>query len=584
MADMYYDFNRGNDANDGLTKRTPKKNLTPTALNINVGAGNAILLASDSIWNIAGNKSTNSWMSAFLLNGAGYNSRAYLTSYDPAGNITGSKPTISYQFTPVSADWTWDAAISAWYIQFGFTISQYDIWAKLNGNYVVNVNQNNPYTGTPATDAARLKTTFNGMTDSMYRVWSNGTGNRLYFWGPGLDNSSLTPTQVLGAGSFVTASGPAIRLFECGKYLTVDGIRTQYGSGLLLQASGTNDIIMPGLEVKNCETFDTTCSFETSITNTDTSTAFVEHQLHDNLFKFTAGWAYKTYGRGVTGDAYFNEMTDSNNCYSIGGTVYHGSRPPLNSNSGKTLRNNIFRRAKNGVSNASFDGCAIYSDVPDDATYAYGNLITECFRAAQVNSGRKFTFSGNIALNCDMLIAGNDADSVNQIDYRVNNNLLYNTNLTTWPRGTQAQQVPTAMTLRSNANNSTSLNLIECKNNVIIGQNTPVNSVGIRLGYTNNWSKIDAGTNYVTGFGTAIQDFGSDGSTGIADKTAYAFTITGGDPGFMAAASGDFRLKADSILRGAGTPTLEIARDFYSLNFDIKRPSIGAIEYLDLDK
>lgn len=570
MADLYFDFNRGNDANSGLTRLLPKKNLNSANLNVNIGAGNAILLANDSVWDIPQLASANQYASIFLLNGASYNNKAYITSYDAAG-ASGTKPTIKFVMTPVSGDWVWDGVKLAWYIQLSYTLSNvYDIWCKVGAVYAQNVNQGNN---------TNIQTTYNNLTSATLRTWGDSTNNRIYLWGDGCTTAGTNPTQAFGTGSIKLNWTQFFRLFESGKYLTVDGIHVESGGGLLSQQTGGGGIIMPGLEVLNCSSFDTCTVIGSSPQNTSNSSTWIELVAHHNNFHTSSGPQITFGGWGCVADIYRNTFTNSNNCESTGGTIYSTSRGHSGSNNGiKTIRNNVFDGARNGIGNSGFDGSAIYFDANDSNSYAYGNLIKNCFKAIQLNSGRKAVVVGNIAVNCDMLISATDSASIGSSDYTVNNNILYQTTMSRHPHGFQALTANSAATLRSEADTSGSLVNIEFCNNVLIGTNTPGGAAGATVGYPNNWSKITCQNNYITGFSTAIKDYGG------ADKTTATATMASGDCNFTNPGTYDFSIDASSTLAGAGNRIsstlsgLKWYRDFYGNPFNAAKPSIGACE------
>lgn len=600
MPIAYIDANRGNDTTGDGTIGKPFRTLARVA-NWNAGANGGLLLARDSVFDIAITTTSNGQVGlTSQFNGAA-GSRCFIGVYDPpgVGSLT-SKPTIRRRMFPAPADWQWDATVShgaprGWYIQFSFAAAFWDARVKVAGVYAETTNQNT----TSNTGLGYINGTqngafagqfVNGMTaDTLrfnfdYSGQSVGgqTGARLYLSGAGLrtPGAGNDPSSVVGPGQIEIAFGWAFSLYDGGSHCLIEDIRIESGGGLLL-FQGTPDTVKGGLELRNCESFDTSIPIRLN-NGTGTQAATVwPFDIHDNRWQVLTGPSFTAFGAGITGQYRNNLFEDGNLASSMGGGVYMqvkqslfgGGRVPF------IVRGNTARRWRNGAGNNEFDGCCYYIDLNDDGTVLVGNLAEDSFAGFQIGSGRRAEVQGNVALGVEQGVMMNNAPAVDVNDYRVYNNTFVFAARGTHTHGETAEVHRYRMPLYQVG---TSANLVQIRsaNNVLVNHPSDPAERPMLLGKEADWAagKVSSVNDVFVGFGSRLLDseFGANDRTG---SLVGALTLQDASAcGFADAARGDLRLTLGSVLSRSGVDVVRTVNDGQGGRDYQSPPSRGAWE------
>lgn len=593
MAIAYVDANRGDDTTGDGSITKPFKSLSKVA-NWNGASAGGILLARDSIFDIAITTANNGQVALTSAFNGTDGQHCFIDAYDPpgVGSLT-SKPTVRRRMFPTPADWQWDSTDNfgspkGWYIQFGFAAAFWDARVVVAGQLAETTNQNT-YSNTGqgyinGTKNGSFAGTFvNGMTIDTLRfnfdysgaTVNGATGARLYLSGVGLRSPGVgnDPSSVVGPSQIEISFGSVFSLYDAGNYCDIANIRCETGSGLLTY-QGTADTVRQGLNIHDVEHYDTSIPFRFNAGTASQANNRWSIDIHHCRADMTTGPSFTAYGAGIVGHYRDNEFNDGNRASSMGGGVYMqvksslqgGARTPF-----KVLRNTA-RRWKNGAGNNEFDGCCYYVDMHDDGTILEANRAYDSFAAFQCGSGRRYEAYANIAVNCEQFFMLNNATSVDTNDYRVANNLLVAAARGTFDHGDTANvhqyhmpayQVGTAANLVG----------IHVTNNVFINHPANTTEVPLLLGSSANWSagKVSARNNLFVGYGAALvkADFGS------VDKTASAQSLSANT---TLGLTDGYRLSAQSGLIGAGvdinrTGTLDAAGVDYC-----SPPSVGQFE------
>jgi hypothetical protein len=595
MPVAYIDANRGNDTTGNGSINNPYQTLGKVA-NWNAGANGGILLARDSVFDIAITKASNG-QTALTSNFNGtVGNRCFIDAYDPPGmgSLT-SKPTIRRRMFPVSSDWTWDSTLNfgearGWYIQFGFAQAFWDARVKVAGVYAQTTNQDtDSNTGMGYINGQKNGVSagsyVNGMTRDTLRFnfdYSGGTvagqtGARLYLSGTGLHNPLLDPSTVYGPGAIEVAFGHVFSIYDGGSYCVVRNIRIQEGSGLIL-FQGTPDTIKGGFELTGCEGFDTSIPIRINNgTGTQAGTVW-PFDIHHNNWSTLTGPSFTAFGAGITGYYRENTFSDGNISNSMGGGVYMQIRQSMYGGVRNPFRikQNTARRWKNGAGNNEFDGSCYYADLNDEGTIFEGNKAFDSFVSFQCGSGRRSEWYGNLAVNCEQFVMMNNAPTVDTNDYWFCNNTFVAANRGTFPHGDTANVHDYHMPIYQvgTAGNLVGLNVC---NNLLVNHPLNTGEIPLLLGRDADWvaGKVSAQNNLFSGYGTRLvdADFGSVNRTSSASSLPVET-----NPGFTDAAAGDYRLSSGSALRGAGVNIMYFnsrgpdGSEFYST------PSVGAFE------
>lgn len=595
MAVKYVDANRGSDSNSGDSVAQAYRTLAMIN-NFLPGAGGGVYLAADSIWEVNPTTAASNGSAQTRFNGSAGNP-AFIAPYYPAGNVS-TKPTIRYRMIPVAADWTWDATDNlgepkGWYIQLNWLVNSWDAWVKVNGAFIGTMNQdttNNTGLGyiNGTQNGPNAGNYVNGMTRDTFRFnldfgGANVAGNtntRLYLSGLGLHTSGAgnDPTSVLGPGSIQIGWRPFFSFYNSLSHVLIDGIRCEYGSGLLLMQADADQII-PGLEVRNCESYDTSHLLRINCGTGDVATSKWTIDVHDNTMDLLSGPALMAYGVGVAGYLRNNTFTRGNRSSSMGGgayiqckpSTYGGVRDPF------VVSGNVADDWVNGAGNNGFDGGCYYIDVQDEGSIIRGNIAKNSYVAYQCGSGSRCEWFGNISLNCEKMGMFNNALSVQAQDYTIANNLHIGAARGTFSHGQDADTHQYALTVYQSG---TASNLVSGKiiNNVLINAASDPTRIAIDAYDATQWAsgKLHIANNLCIGFNArqVVSDFN------VTDRTSQAspLTATLDQCGFQNYTGLDFRIGTDSALWRAGVDSHRggavdpAGRTYYS------PPSVGPYE------
>ena len=522
VATYYVDWNRGNDLNSGLSSALPFKSLSMVS-GRNLAAGSAILLASDSHWTVEHSASVSNKVMLHQFNGSAA-ARNYIGPYDPAG-VTGTRPTITHRMVPTSADWTWDAVKAAWYVQL--SISAFltrDCWVKVAGEYAETTNQ----------DDEDINATHNGMTTDRLRFNADRTNNRFYMAYDG-DSSLVDPSAYFGPGQIVIGLSSIFGAYNGCQHTTMEGIHFEGGGGgLYLYVAGA-DYEHRGFEMVDCSARDTNSLLSYGTYDLNASTGIAEIQMHGCTTEDIAGWSFTTYGNSLDGDVYGNRFYRNNKCHALGGSIYTQNKRNDAIATELRVRHNFATDVRNGTGNCSFDGCGFYADNYDDGTLFFGNIVTNCFKAYQTNNGRRSTFVGNLAYNCDTLISATDASQNNASDYLIANNAIIGATGNIRPHGDTITAIQPIGAWRD----GTGMVKATIVNNIIIGSGAfSLTRMGILAYNEADWvaGKVDVRNNFITGTSAELV------KSNAADKTAVSACLAG-EASFVNKAGNDYRIR-----------------------------------------
>lgn len=595
MAIAHVDSNRGNDTTGDGSINNPFKSLSKVA-NWNGANAGGILLARDSVFDIAITKAANGQVALTSAFNGTSGQRCFIDAYDPpgVGSLT-SKPTIRRRMFPTASDWQWDATDNfgypkGWYIQFSFAAAFWDARVVVAGQLAETTNQNtDSNTGQGYINGTKngpLAGQFvNGMTRNTLRFnfdYSGAsvggqTGARLYLSGTGLNTPGAgnDPSSVVGPNAIEISFGSVFSLYDAGNYCDIANLRCETGSGLMTY-QGTADTVRQGLNIHDIEHYDTSIPFRFNSGTATQANNRWDIDIHHCRSDMTTGPSFTAYGAGIVGSYRDNEFNDGNRASSMGGGVYMqvkaslqgGVRTPF-----KVLRN-VARRWKNGAGNNEFDGSCYYVDLHDDGTIIEANLAHDSFVAFQCGSGRRYEAYSNIAVNCEQFFMLNNAASVDFNDYRVANNLFVAAARGTFPHGDTANVHEYHMPAYQ-VGNASNLVGIQVSNNVFINNPANTSEVPLLLGSSANWDagKVSAKNNLFIGYGSRLvdADFGSANKTSSATSLP-ALTVTG----FKAL--NDFRLTAVSGLVSAGVDVNRTGALDADGNSYCSPPSVGPYE------
>lgn len=566
MTDYFVDPNRGDDSKNGIGQANAVKTLLRlAALGPNPGGGGGIYLASDGVHTLTGSRTSaaNSRCGLFLFNGSSASSRAFLSSYDPAG-ASAQKPQVRALWYPTPSDWVWDATVQngypmGWYIPHTWNALGWNMYVKVGVNFAVTTNQGTANGGT-------INVTENGMTQDTlrYNADSQVSGShRLWLSGAGL-SAAVDPSTYFGAGQ-IAIGNKAFLIQECGNYSVVEDIDFTGGT-LVNYQSAAADKQMIGITTRNLTVNGSAdCLI---LGSTSTGTPLMDVDIYGNDFRNLTGPAVMAYGKGVAGRIHHNNVVGGNIAAAQGASFYIVADSLSRSidieyNSGDDIRN--------GAGNCTFDGSFAYADSGATNVRIRWNFCKNSYKAFQLNHGKYGELVGNVTYNCDVFATCTDADLKGTSDYRVANNTHYGTQgMRGFPRGVHSDQftnAPLTFTAASGA-----LVGVTAVNNLIVSPGGTSSNAAIRALTTALYaSKVTIANNAVVGFAAeSIQDWNSAG------HTSGSGTITS-DPAFMDAASGDLRVKTTSPMLGAGVTSALSTSDFKGRAFGVV-PAIGAYE------
>lgn len=413
MPDYYVDFNRGSDSNSGASSALPWKNLSkisalPAA---SIPAGCTINLRDDSVWDIQETLSANAFLGWHNFTNGTSGSPITIASYGGTG-----KPKISYTMVPQAAWWTWDATVSAWYLDLSVAI-----WGRggfgviVGGVYAVSAGG-----GMQAGSASVINTIVgtNGVTANTLRWVVPSTGTRMYLAGAGI-NAATDPTTAYGYGNVIVYPAGAITGNKSFVNTHIDGIELA-GCGLYL-TYGAGTLNIPGMELRNCIGSGLGGIIQT-VANTTATDSLIEINVHDNDFSYITRMGVYLTGP-ITGATYNNRFSHGNLCQSAGGFVYTQIKRNTGGHPSYVVHDNYAEYAVHGVGERQFDGSCYYCDIGDDGTQVLRNVAAHCFKGYQLNSGKQNTLAANVAYDCVKFGSFTDADAAGASDYSIVHNL-----------------------------------------------------------------------------------------------------------------------------------------------------------------
>lgn len=419
----YFDSNRGNNGNDGLTPDTAKENLEGLRVLLldNKGVpGTNFLFEAES----------NFYPERYLRIGVGSEPATYIngteedpikfSSYSYTGTST-RKPHFQLIKTAVATDWKWDGEIKLWYWEnnegYGSTTTTW-------GSYpLVLIDGEMCLITLAASPTFQRGQTPNGPLEAASWWMTSGVPGRLYVWAPNASNDPATnPTNHYGAGK-VKAASSQYSIFQfgrCGSYVTVENLET-FDSGPLTNifADEYATTHITDWTVKNC------------VARRSAGFSFMQFpdvpEFHGVNISYLNNTIYAQTGPAIQGVAdnmliKGNRFIGANYARNDGGAYYSGVHSPTMYGS---IEDNYFYdcRYESALTSGDqwpgggmgSDGTAVYLEVGAHDIDVKRNIFEECYLACQDNSGGNNVWRSNLIRNCDRFIKVTDQRRANQI-------------------------------------------------------------------------------------------------------------------------------------------------------------------------
>lgn len=538
----FVDWNRGNDANDGLTPKTPWKSITKLD-NLTLGAGSVIALASDSEWTLAQTGASDAHLRAQSWSGASGNP-CILTAYDPAG-VSGTRPKINQYWAPAASDWTWDAAKGMWYVTTASAVATAFVMVKFaDGNY--GIWQRDPVG--------------NGATTYQYNVVI-GTA-KIWVYAP----AGTDPTTYYGGVMLCNDSKGVFYAYEGGGYLTIDGIDLGLGALLFKPNCGGTSASVAGHVVQNCSSYSGRLFHALSgCNNGNDYSATLRGNRGYNLIGPLVHASHGSLSQTGTitldiSDHYIDRCNLGN---SAGGGIYLQNRAAVGSVT-KVYRN-VIKGAKNGKGGNFFDGCGIYTDYGATRVDVYANVVQDSARAYQDNSGQTTRWIANASFDCNTLLTVTDADTGGGgVDCTVAHNAAIRCGYNKLPQGSQAMDWAVIGCWRPSNATVTALRMI---NNVMTLASGVTPGDAVQL--PNTTTTLDVANNAFYGFGSRL--FRNAVPADVTASMTSGNVTLPSDP-----YTGNSVIPAPGVLDAAGCMRA-VYKDLIGNDF-ARVPSIGCVE------
>lgn len=382
MAEYLIDFNRGSDSAAGSIA-APWKNLSKLAT-VTISSGDTVWLANDSHWVLT---------SRILVGTAAgtITSPATIAARDTGGGRDAS-PTITYNLTITSGQWTYSAPNNAWFYDTGLKPGTM-AWIELGGGDLAMYQE-----------AALPLASIDG-------CWAK-SGNTIYLYAP----SSIDPTTYYGGVVWSPSDHAAMSVSNNGAYLVIDGLKfTRSGTGIIgySDTAGTRNLV-----VRNCCVYD---GGPLIFANTNTAgdlRVTVEGCVGERT---PAAFVHLQDVSGVGMGPYAVQHNTFRNS-GLGfpqGAIYLQVR----GSPGKVMYNDI-ADAKYGTPLQPNDGCCIYAEAGASQVHVFGNYLHDSICAMQDNSGRTTRWTGNVIDNCWAAMKCTDESNIAATNHTFINNTI----------------------------------------------------------------------------------------------------------------------------------------------------------------
>lgn len=397
-AEYFIDINRGSDSNVGTSENAPFRTLASIASLASLAPDTRIMLASDSIFDLAIADRVvppTSWTGTL-------SNPVIIGKYDPSSQAIRQKPTIRWNKMTARSDWTYDGAKNGWVYTHPTAHINAQCLVRLGGTWAANCPDQ----------------TVNAAVASIDGRWNVGqsasSNDRIILWAPADEN----PVDYYGGVLISPAAIGAITLSSGRKAIVVEDIHfRETGCGVSMY-SGSN--VEASFVARRCS--GDICS-GLIYASGDTSGVLKAWMLENEVSNF-GSTGLQAYAVGGAGIAY---LEIAGNVLRDGG---HGnSQAAIYLQVRNSARDSIARVHHNdiggyrwGTRDKGVDGSAIYCETGCDGVQVYANVAHDMYCAYQDNSGRRNYWTGNVAFNVRLGIRISDAQNNNQSDLRLINN------------------------------------------------------------------------------------------------------------------------------------------------------------------
>lgn len=370
MATTYYiDFNRGDDNNAGTAENAPWKTLFKMD-DAAKAAGDLILLADDSVWNI-GHKIT-----ARVAPGVNWTgtkaSPVTIGKYSPSSQSTGQYPIITNYFTAQASDWTYSAPNNAWVLTSPTTYAwQRSALCRINGTWNAQM-----------CDLGDLVLPSH---DYAFNVDSAD----FYLYAP----ATINPSDYYG--EILLSAGGGVFHFQSGRnWITLQDIEFQNtGTGILVNVNGTGIL---GVNLRNVRGR-VISGLIRPVSTAAAATGLAEIDIgHCDIEGYGMCAFYPTCTDGVAKlDIHHNRIKDGT-YLNAQGAIYSTAAIE----NGRTrIFDNVISKVRFGTRYHIADGCGIYTDIGSNKVDVFRNIIYDAYLPANDNGGGETKWWSNIFYN-----------------------------------------------------------------------------------------------------------------------------------------------------------------------------------------
>lgn len=512
-TEYFLDYNRGNDTTgDGLSPETAWKSLSKIAGVTAAAAGDCFLLADDSVWDLAIASRVvppTTWLGT-------RRKPVTIGKYSPSSQSAGNKPTIRWGKDIAAGEWTYSAPLNGWTWSYGSAHVNRAMLVRLGGTWV-----GNAIDQTAGDPVASIDGRWNVSADS----------TTLILYAP----AGTNPTDYYGSVRVSSEAQGAITLSSGRKWITVQDLHFEdTGAGILMYSA---DALEAGFVAERISGRRVSGLISVGSAAGGNLRAWVRECEIDD-FGSVGIHVNSTGGAGMAFvEVYNNRIRNGGRSWAQAG-IYIQSR-----NAAREIitfvHHNEISGYRWGTRDKAQDGSGIYAETGADGVLIAGNVVRDQYCAYQDNSGRRITWTGNVAYNCRVGMRVSDQSNNNLSDHRSYNNTFLVGDTRQVPSewgSTQGQEYPGYWMYRTTGTGIS----VTAKNNIIA--NVGSGTARAAFGLSDVASTMTLDGNWLYGF---------DNDTLVASTNATPGNLSAlgrGDP--LAYLNADGSLKFPHLLDG----------------------------------